>query len=138
MLIGRFALLASYVSVVGPACMAIAGGPASAGYAAVCALPMTVLAVDLIAWYRPSPSVHIILLITLLDALPFKLLCGYELMIRRLLFSITFGAEIYYAVKGGNKTVVPPRHVDEEYKVGRNGVQQQENGGHQNDGGLRY
>jgi len=35
--------------------MAVAGGPANAGYAAVCALPMTVLAVDLIAWYCPSP-----------------------------------------------------------------------------------
>jgi len=48
-----FALAASYVSVIGAACMAIAGGPPNAGYAAVCALPMTVLAVDIIAWYPP-------------------------------------------------------------------------------------
>ena len=47
----RFALAASYVSVVGPACMAVSGGPPSEAYAAICALPMTVLAVDLVAWY---------------------------------------------------------------------------------------
>jgi hypothetical protein len=56
------------------------------------------------------------------------------------LFSITFGAEIYYTVKGRNKTVVAPRYVDDdEYKVGRNGAGQQQNGNYQNGGGgLSY
>jgi hypothetical protein len=54
----------------------------------------------------------------------------------RLLFSITFGAEIYYAVKGKKTTVVTPRYVeDDEYKVPGNGHVQQPD--YQN-GGLRY
>lgn len=109
----RFALATSYVSVIGNACMTVAGGPPNVGYAAVCALPMTVLAVDIIAWYTALSEGGI-------DG--------------RLLFSITFAAEIWYAVRG-RRTVVGPRYVDDEDKVA-NGRVQQQNGQYQN-GRLR-
>jgi hypothetical protein len=45
------------------------------------------------------------------------------------LFSITLGAEIYYAVKGRKTPVVAPRYVDDEYKVGNGGqIQNGQNG----------
>jgi hypothetical protein len=53
----------------------------------------------------------------------------------RLLFSITLGAEVYYAVKGRKTQVVASRYVEEEYKVGNGGVQHQQ--GYHN-GGSRY
>jgi hypothetical protein len=54
----------------------------------------------------------------------------------RLLFSITLGAEVYYAVKGRKTQVVASRYVEEEYKVGNGGVQHHQQG-YQN-GTSRY